>query len=61
MFQLTAEGVLINYNSGNIVLLSQNGIYHIKYKDILFMQPTKVLKLENYTKEFQDLLQLILK
>lgn len=34
-----AKGLLLNYASGNVVLLSEEGIYHIKYKDIIFMKP----------------------
>lgn len=34
-------GLLLNYNSGNIVLLAEEGIYHIKYGDITFMRPLK--------------------
>lgn len=34
-------GLLLNYNSGTIDILSENGIYHIDYRDILFMKPIK--------------------
>ena len=34
-------GLLLNYNSGNIVLLAEEGIYHIKNGDITFMRPLK--------------------
>ena len=33
------KGCLLNYNSGNIVLLSKEGIYHLQYSDIVFMKP----------------------
>lgn len=35
----TIKGYLLNYNSGNIVLLSKEGIYHLQYSDIIFMKP----------------------
>ena len=33
------KGCLLNYNGGNIVLLSKEGIYHLQYSDIIFMKP----------------------
>ena len=35
------EGVLLNYNSGSIDLLSEAGVYHIRYSDIVFMAPVE--------------------
>lgn len=35
------KGKLLNYWSGNIVLLTEDGIYHLKYKDIIYMAPIK--------------------
>ena len=50
------EGVLLNYNSGNIVLLTEAGIYHIGYKDIVFMRPIEV-PLDRINEDFKDLLE----
>ena len=36
------EGVLLNYNGGSIDLLSEAGVYHIEYNDIVFMAPIEV-------------------
>ena len=36
------EGTLLNYNGGTIDLLSEAGVYHIKYSDIVFMAPVEV-------------------
>lgn len=52
----TVKGFLLNYYSGNIVLLAENGIYHIKYKDIVFMKPLQ-LPLNNLNKEYLKLLE----
>lgn len=35
----TIKGVMINYNSGNVILLSEKGIYHIPYRSIIFIKP----------------------
>lgn len=51
------EGILLNYVSGNIVLLSENGIYHIPYKDILFMKPIIPI-IEKFNKEYADVVRL---
>ena len=50
------EGLLLNYASGNIVLLSEEGIYHIRYNDIVFMKPIKP-PTNRLSKEFNDLLE----
>ena len=50
------EGILLNYNSGNIVLLSEHGIYHIKYKDIIFMKPIEP-PMDKLSKEFKKFLK----
>lgn len=55
----TVSGLLLNYNGGNIVLLSEEGIYHFKYKDIVFMKPAKMPPLDKFNKEFQDLLKVL--
>lgn len=51
------QGLLLNYAGGNIVLLADEGIYHIKYNDILFMKPIKYLPLEKCSEEFKKLIQ----
>lgn len=52
------RGLLLNYNSGNIVLLAENGIYHIKFKDIDFMKPIMMkVGLDNFSKEYQELVK----
>ena len=50
------EGLLLNYTGGDIVLLAENGIYHLKYKDILFMKPFAP-PVDRLSKEFKDLLK----
>lgn len=49
------EGLLLNYTGGDVVLLSENGIYHIKYKDILFMKPFAP-PMDRLSEEFKSLL-----
>ena len=55
----TAKGFLINYYGGNVVLLSEEGVYHIKYKDIVFMRPTKMPNLDKFNEGYQNLLKLL--
>ena len=43
--EFNVKGLLEHYYSGNVVLLSENGIYHIKHKDIIFMKPIKKMSL----------------
>lgn len=50
------EGLLLNYASGNIVLLTQKGICHIRYKDIIFMIPIEP-RMEKLNEEFKNLLK----
>lgn len=52
----SVHGLLLNYYSGNVVLLSEKGIYHIKYKDIVFMRPVEPLT-NKLSKEFNELLE----
>ena len=54
-YEQKAEGLLLNYASGNIVLLSEHGIYHIKYKDIAFMKPIKP-PMDKFSEDFRNLL-----
>ena len=49
-----AKGFLLNYCGGNIVLLSDVGIYHVLYKNIVLMEPVKP-KPDRWSKEFQEL------
>lgn len=52
------NGILLNYNGGDIVLLSEDGVYHIKCKDIVFMKPIKFeVHFESFNKEYRDLLE----
>lgn len=50
------EGLLLNYTGGDVALLSENGICHIKYKDILFMKPF-VPPMYRLSEEFKELLK----
>lgn len=40
-YEKVIKGKLLNYCSGNIVLLTEDGIYHLKYQDIIYMAPIK--------------------
>ena len=51
-----AQGLLLNYYGGNIVLLSEKGIYHIKYKDIIFMKPIEP-PINKLNEDFKELLE----
>lgn len=53
---LTVKGFLLNYYNGNIVLLAENGIYHLKYKDIVFMKPVQ-LPLGVFNNKYLELLK----
>lgn len=55
-YEQRVEGLLLNYASGNVVLLSDKGIYHIKNKDIVFMRPIEP-RMDKLSKEFKDLLK----
>lgn len=56
-FEKHVKGILVNYNNGNIVLLSEDGIRHIKYNEITFMSPTPMKKIEKYNEKYQDFLR----
>ena len=58
---LGVKGLLENYYNGNIVLLAEDGIYHIKYKDIMFMQPIKMPPLDKFNERYQKLLKVLQK
>ena len=49
------KGLLLNYTGGDVVLLSENGIYHIKYRDIIFMKPFAP-PMDRLSEEFKNLL-----
>lgn len=57
LIERSIKGLLLNYASGNIVLLADEGVYHIKYNDIILMQPIKVFPLEKCSNEFQKLIK----
>lgn len=50
------QGLLLNYYGGNVVLLTQKGICHIKYKDIIFMIPIEP-PIDKFNKDFKELLE----
>ena len=52
------EGVLLNYNGGSIDLLSEAGVYHIRYSDIVFMAPVEA-RAYKLKPEFVKLLELM--
>ena len=54
--EMYVQGLLLNYDSGNVVLLTQNGICHIKYEDILFMIPIEP-PMNRLSEEFKELLE----
>lgn len=55
-YEQRVEGLLLNYASGNVVLLSDKGMYHIKNKDIVFMRPIEP-RLDKLSEEFKKLLE----
>lgn len=55
-YEKRVHGLLLNYTSGNIVLLSDKGIYHIKNKDIVFMRPIEP-PMNELSKEFKEVLE----
>lgn len=40
-YEKVIKGKLLHYCSGNIVFLTEDGIYHLKYQDITYMAPIK--------------------
>ena len=58
-FTNAVRGLLLNYYGGNIVLLAEEGIYYIKYKDIRFMKPIKTLQLEKLDEKYQKLIKFL--
>ena len=54
---VSIKGLLLNYASGDIVLLADEGVYHIKYSNILFMKPIKKFPLDKCSEEFQNLIK----
>ena len=55
-YNSTVKGFLLNYYNGNIVLLAEDGVYHLKYKDIIFMRPARVFSLDKYP-EYREVLK----
>lgn len=51
-----AHGLLLNYVNGKIVLLSDKGIYHLNYKDVIFMKPIEP-PLDELSEEFKEVLE----
>ena len=58
-YKSTVKGLLLNYYSGNVVLLSEDGIYHLKYQDIVFMKPVNTLSLDKFSQEYKELLKIL--
>lgn len=52
-YEKKVEGLLLNYASGNIVLLSDKGMYHIKYRDMVSMEPIEP-RTDNLSEEFKE-------
>ena len=50
------DGLLLNYAGGNVVLLSDKGMYHLKYRDIVFMRPIEP-RMDKLSEEFKELLE----
>ena len=54
---LDIKGLLENYYGGNVILLAEDGVYHIKYKDIVHMRPVKMPSLDKFNERYQELLK----
>ena len=54
---LSVEGLLEHYCKGNIILLSEDGLYHIKIKDVVLMKPIKMPSLDKFNERYQELLK----
>lgn len=55
-YEQKVEGLLLNYVSGNVVLLADKGMYHIKYRDIVFMKPIEP-PVDKLSEEFKEILK----
>ena len=55
-YEKRVHGLLLNYASGNLVLLSDKGMYHLKYKDIIFMRPIEP-PMDELSEEFKEVLE----
>lgn len=55
-YEQRVEGLLLNYASGDIILLSDKGMYHIKNRDIVFMGPIKP-RIDKLSEEFKEVLE----
>ena len=40
-------GYMLNYNWGNIIMVSPKGIYHIPYEDVYYVIPLKKHRMKN--------------
>lgn len=58
-YEEACAGFLLNYYGGNIVLLSEDGVYHIEYKDIVFMKPGRIKSLDKFNIEYQNLIKIL--
>lgn len=51
------NGYMLNYNGGNIVILSKKGIIHMPYSEIVILKPLSKApneELENMIKDIND-------
>ena len=55
-YEQRVQGLLLNYASGDVVLLSDKGMYHLKYKDIIFMKPIEP-PIDKLGEEFKEVLE----
>ena len=55
-YEQKVHGLLLNYASGNVVLLSDKGMYHFKYKDVIFMRPIEP-PMDELSEEFKEVLE----
>ena len=59
-YEQNVEGLLLNYTSDNIILLSDKGIYHIKYRDVVFMKPIDIEpRMDKFSEGFKELLKFL--
>lgn len=55
----TVRGILLNYSSGNVAVLAEDGIYHIKYQNIYHMQPIQMPPLDKFNERYQYILKVL--
>lgn len=51
------RGVLLDYANGNVKLFAEEGLYCVRYDNILLMKPAKNVFLESCSKEYRELVQ----